>query len=106
MKVCFAEEHWPPCRCFIAASFVKRAARVRQRIGVAPRARARTLSSRGVGRKKGYLRYPGLRRLRADGMRVHEGMGRVTAPRPPDKESFHHVIATCATRNPKREAKT
>src|SRR6266568_1281874 len=44
------------------------------------------------------------RRQRADGMRVTEGMGRATAPRPPGMTSFDRAIATCATRN--KEANT
>ncbi len=34
-------------------------------------------------------------------MRVHEGMGRATARRPPGMMSFDRAIASCATRNPK-----
>src|SRR2546425_5152914 len=41
------------------------------------------------------------REPRADGMRVHEGMGRVTALRPPGNRSSRRAIATCATRHAK-----
>src|SRR2546425_4123606 len=86
---------------YFTLAFCQRTSHVRRSFRDAPRARARTLSSRDVRREKDYLRCKGVLRVACGKGCAHEGMGKGTASRAPEVRPSRRAIATCATRHAK-----